>query len=252
MSGHDVLAEASRALCDQASAPSPDASRTRSLVLLRASRRERRSRLVVMLAPIAAVVGISTAWASTHEGAVVWTRVAGLVGAFEAKSERHGSKPVEVPVALPVAPVPQAAAESPGPMTSAEVPVLRIDDLPRARAVSLERRGAAERPVPEPEAQAAPHASLPVDDDAPRLYAAAHHAHFVARDPAEALRAWDEFLAFAPDDPLAPEARYNRALTLVRLDRRAEARGALEPFAHGAYGSYRQREARALIDALGR
>jgi hypothetical protein len=96
----------------------------------------------------------------------------------------------------------------------------------------------------------APLAPAPPAIDAGVLYAQAHRAHFVDRDPAAALRAWDVYLAAAPDGPLAPEARYNRALALVRLGRRAEAREALAPFAAGAYGGYRAAEARALIDAL--
>ena len=49
----------------------------------------------------------------------------------------------------------------------------------------------------------------------------------------------------------APEARYNRALSLVRLGRTQEARSALEPFANGAYGGYRKDEAKALLDRIG-
>jgi hypothetical protein len=103
--------------------------------------------------------------------------------------------------------------------------------------------------VPEPPAAAA---SAPRADDpeGTRLYAEAHRAHFVDRDPAAALRAWDAYLAARPDGVLAPEARYNRALTLVRLGRRDEAREALRPFAAGEMGGYRQKDAAALLDAL--
>ena len=54
-----------------------------------------------------------------------------------------------------------------------------------------------------------------------------------------------------PEGPLVLEARYNRALCLVRLGRTAEARAALLPFADGTLAHYRQAEARALIRALG-
>jgi hypothetical protein len=57
-------------------------------------------------------------------------------------------------------------------------------------------------------------------------------------------------LAAYPSGCFAPEARYNRALVLVRLGRRAEAREALRPFAAGELGGYRQREAKELIDAM--
>ena len=81
------------------------------------------------------------------------------------------------------------------------------------------------------------------------LFRHAQNLH-LARDPAAALAAWDAYLRVATHGVLRPEASYNRALCLIRLGRNAEARAALEPFARGAFGDYRQREARALIDAL--
>ena len=80
--------------------------------------------------------------------------------------------------------------------------------------------------------------------------ACAHAAHFVDHDPARALAAWDAYLRAAPNGEFAPEARYNRALSLVRLGRTAEAQSALEPFATGAYGNYRKTEASALLERL--
>jgi hypothetical protein len=79
------------------------------------------------------------------------------------------------------------------------------------------------------------------------LYLAAHRAHFVSHDSEAALRAWDAYLAAEPHGRFEPEARYNRALCLLRLGRTAEARDALTPFAEGQYGNYRQREAAALL-----
>jgi TolA-binding protein len=82
------------------------------------------------------------------------------------------------------------------------------------------------------------------------MYQRAHQAHFVAHDSAAALRAWDDYLQAYPNGRFALEARYNRALALVRLGRYAEARAALAPFASGQYGGYRQSEAKALLDAM--
>jgi hypothetical protein len=82
------------------------------------------------------------------------------------------------------------------------------------------------------------------------MYAAAHSAHFAVRDPAAALRGWDAYLATYPNGRFAQEARYNRAIALVRLGRATDARTALAPFADGTYGGYRQPEARALLEAL--
>jgi len=53
-------------------------------------------------------------------------------------------------------------------------------------------------------------------------------------------------LGAAPRGRFANEARYNRAICLVRLGRHAEAQRDLEPFASGAMG-YRQNEARQLL-----
>ena len=65
-----------------------------------------------------------------------------------------------------------------------------------------------------------------------------------------ALQAWDDFLRVAGQSPLVPEARYNRALALLRDRQYVQARQALEPFAEGTYGTFRRREARTLLDEL--
>jgi TolA-binding protein len=83
------------------------------------------------------------------------------------------------------------------------------------------------------------------------LYRLAHEAHFDAHDYARALTGWDAYLKAAPNGRFATEARYNRAICLLRLGRDAEARQALEPFANGKMG-YRQTEARQLLDELSR
>ena len=75
---------------------------------------------------------------------------------------------------------------------------------------------------------------------------ALHLAH-----DAKAIEAWDAYLRVAGTSPLAPEARYNRALGLVRAKRLSEAREALQPFAEGRYGRYRMEEAGALLERMG-
>ncbi len=86
------------------------------------------------------------------------------------------------------------------------------------------------------------------DDGEARAYGQAHAAHFVADAPAEALGLWDAYLRRYPRGTFVPEAQFNRALCLLRLGRRDEARAALRPFAAGELGGYRQREASTLID----
>ena len=94
---------------------------------------------------------------------------------------------------------------------------------------------------------AAPAAS----DPSHRRYLEAHQAHFGAHDYARALTLWERYLQEFPRGRFAAEAQYNRALCLVRLGRTAEAKQALEPFASGRFGGYRQSEAQALVKALG-
>jgi hypothetical protein len=83
-----------------------------------------------------------------------------------------------------------------------------------------------------------------------RAYGRAHRAHFTVDAPARALAAWDEYLAAYPRGVFAPEARYNRALCLIRLDRLSEAARVLRPFAQGVFDQYRREEARMLLDWL--
>jgi hypothetical protein len=85
-----------------------------------------------------------------------------------------------------------------------------------------------------------------------QTYGRAHRLHFVDGAPARALAAWNEYLAAYPRGTFAPEARYNRALCLVRLSRHAEATRALHRFADAPPGSYRRQEAVALLEWMAR
>lgn len=92
-----------------------------------------------------------------------------------------------------------------------------------------------------------------VDSDV--LFREAHRLHFKEQRFSAALGAWDTYLRVAPaGDRWLPEARFNRAVALVKVGKSAEARRALSPFASGVYGGYRREEARILlrgIDARG-
>jgi hypothetical protein len=101
--------------------------------------------------------------------------------------------------------------------------------------------------APTPPAPSSSATRAPAADEL-TLYKQAHRAHFTERDYARALTAWDRYLASAPGGTFALEARYNRAIALHRLGNRAAAMEALRPFADGAYGRYRQEEARQLIE----
>lgn len=91
--------------------------------------------------------------------------------------------------------------------------------------------------------------AAPTLDPADALYRAAHDRHFRGGDPSGAVAAWDAYLAAAPRGRFAPEARFNRAVALLRAGRRAEGLAALEPFARGSFGGYRQADAQKLLDA---
>jgi len=178
------------------------------------------------LIPLAAVLVGSTAWgAGTGRIQSVWRALTVRMS--------HGDPP---PIRENVRPAGTRAQAERAPVTEpAEVPA--ASEMPAAREVP---------PAPPPLA-AKPRATGP---DARALYRAAHQAHFADLDPARALTAWDAYLTAFPGGTFALEARYNRALCLIRLDRSAEARLALEPFARGDHGAYRRAEAAALLEAL--
>ena len=85
-----------------------------------------------------------------------------------------------------------------------------------------------------------------VDGDV-AAYRVAHGVHFRGGDASAALAAWDEYLAAWPSGRFVEEAGYNRAITLVRLGRKSEAREAL---ARIAAGTYRREDAIKLREAL--
>jgi TolA-binding protein len=103
------------------------------------------------------------------------------------------------------------------------------------------------RVVPETAANGMPSLRPEHDDGERRAYEGAHRAHFFADAPALALVAWDQYLAGYPRGTFAPEARYNRALCLVRLRKLAAAAQALRPFTAGHTNGYRRREACLLL-----
>ncbi|MCC6897404.1 MAG: hypothetical protein IT377_00440 [Polyangiaceae bacterium] len=230
----DLLRAATQALRDEHADSDQAARFTRARVMASLHKVERRrSTKLAFLVPVAAVLVGSTAW---------------------------GAATGRLPTRF-----------SPPPPASLERPAERAAELvkgapPRARAARAAAQVAETQPAEPPPAEAQPAeaqpaeavvanarvAPLPAADPSHELYRAAHHAHFTRGDAAGALSAWEAYLAAAPRGRFATEARYNRALCLVRLGRRAEAQAALEPFAAGRFGGYRQREASELTAALGR
>jgi hypothetical protein len=100
------------------------------------------------------------------------------------------------------------------------------------------------------ESDLAPDSGSAGDDGEARAYGRAHRAHFVDDAPAPALAAWDDYLEAYTRGVFAPEARYNRALCLVRLGRLGEAARALRSFSRASADGYRRTEAGLLLDWL--
>jgi hypothetical protein len=164
------------------------------------------------------------------------TATAASAHASRATRPRPASEPPAPPPEIPVPPA--AAPEIPAP------PALPAQLSAQAPAAPAHRAAGGHR-LARREATPAPAAAGAAAVDP--LYREAHHQHFVRRDFAAALVAWDRFLAVGAG-PLVLEARYNRAIALAHLGRRREAIAALRPFAAGEAGAYRQREAQALVE----
>jgi TolA-binding protein len=222
----------------EADGPGAAFTRARIMASLHQERRRRMTRRA-LLWPLAAILVGSTAWAGATgrlgEMVNVVVHAAGLAPA-------PTTPPGEAPAAAKVPP-PAAPSAAPSAVAEAEPEPAEPELEPAAPAP---RRATASVPSAAP---SAPPATVTSEEQV--LYRAAHRAHFQDHDWAAALEAWDAYLRAAPQGRFVPEARYNRALCLVRLERTSEARSALEPFAAGKFGAYRQREAKALLDAMG-
>ena len=186
------------------------------------------------------LIGFATAVAILLGGTVSWALATGQVATLWS--------PPPLP-AQPVAPAvaPQRSVHRPAPG-------------PRPLAMSLDPRPA-QPEIPPPEAVPTPPPPVTAPPPPRRaaatvevLYRRAHELHFHGGDPAAALAAWDAYLAAEPDGRFAVDARYNRALMLVRLGRYGEARAALAPYARGEVSpaGYRQAEAEQLVERIAR
>jgi TolA-binding protein len=234
----DLLKAATQALRDEAAGGEGDGRLTRARVMasLHQGKVKRRRRLAFVL-PIAACLAAGTAWgAATGRLPAVFHAIGQLVSyrgqpAQDSKAKTAPRAPLTTPSSpLPALPV-EVAPEAPTPVPIAVAPSVKSAPAPSSSAAPLASSSAAFQDT---------------DGD---LYRLAHEAHFAHHDYARALQGWDAYLRAAPGGRLATEARYNRAICLLRLGRDAEARKALEPFASGFMG-YRQNEARELLKEL--
>lgn len=163
------------------------------------------------------------------------------------------SPAAEAPAA---APPPENLAALPPPANAPAIVEAKKPQLPAKHAPAGESHAHAEGPpAAEPAAHVPPPlpppvAEAPGPDPVLALFRQAQRLQHQDRDYAAALAAWNAYLAQAPKGELAPEARWNRAMCLLRLKRKLEARAALEPFATGGEGGYRQAEAQKLLAAM--
>jgi hypothetical protein len=240
----DLLKAATRALHEETVDDGADGRFTRARVMasLHQGKVKRRTRLAFIL-PIAACLAAGTAWGAA---------TGRLPAMFDAISEAvsYGRKPAQPKQgALPPAPSQkpaQGAQDVPPP------PIVEPTPEPTPAALQPKPNGAKAEPAVSVAKPTPSTSSSAVFQDADGdLYRLAHEAHFDAHDYGRALIGWDAYLRSAPNGRFATEARYNRAICLLRLGRDTEARQALEPFASGKMG-YRQNEARELLDELSR
>jgi hypothetical protein len=159
------------------------------------------------------------------------------------RADKAPTAPAATPTTAPEAPAPKRDDRPAPPPKRGQAP-------PPAAGVGASKPEGNVAPTPPPTATTTTSPPPAASPSADELYEQAHRAHFSGRDMAAALAAWDRYLAAAPRGRFALEARYNRALALNRLGRRDEAARALEPFAAGDFGAYRQAEARRLLESL--
>lgn len=155
--------------------------------------------------------------------AVVAAVIASMFGASAFAWYARAPQPrVEAPPAIAEV-APAALTSEPIALRERTVAPVAIAPAALAEPPTVEAQPAIAAPPPAP-----PHVAHP--DGLLALYAEAHHLHFQAHDMTAALEAWDRYLLAAPNGTLAPEARFNRLVALVRLERWSEAATDLATF----------------------
>ena len=182
------------------------------------------------------------------EGAATRARV--LVRAEHEARRRVLVRRHATPIAIALVILLSGAALAAASLHFGAPPPAKIADAPEGTARAHHAHAAASGPTRVVPALRADDARPPQPDRAAgeRLaYERAHRDHFFRDAPVAALGAWDAYLAAYPHGTFAPEARYNRALCLVKLERFAAAAQALRPFARGGDGGYRRHESCLLL-----
>ncbi|HEY6722546.1 MAG TPA: hypothetical protein VI197_00905 [Polyangiaceae bacterium] len=248
----DVLKQATKALSESGHEQQGGKyTRERLMASLHDRRRRSNTRFAVLL-PMAAIFVGSTAFAAVtgrlETILVSALDVVGLVpttAAWSAEPAPAGprSPAAARPAAAPPAAVPAPSA-APEPAPEPEV-APSAEPPPEAPTSSNDARAAGAALAGRSSVRAAD-----TEHDAHDVYRRAHAAHFKNHDLSQALKGYEAYLAQQPSGRFAVDARYNRALCLVRSGRQSEALPELERFAHGSYGGYRQIDAQRLLAAL--
>jgi len=253
----DLLARATRALREETRGDDTGARFTRSRIMAsvhedRVKRRTRWAFLIPVAATFVAASAFGAASGTAHRAFEVVVRALGIHASTPPAPRTSAPRPVSASAVAPAARSPSpSVVDTAAPVVNeapAPPPPPLAEPAPPAPLAAVAPAAPKTQPATSSGHEPAPVASAP--DPTFELYKAAHQAHFVDRDWARALGGWDAYLKAAPRGALAPEARYNRALCLLRLHRNDEARVALRPFADGHYGTYRREEAQKLIEAL--
>ncbi len=159
--------------------------------------------------------------------AAVAAVIASLFGASAfAYYGRPAAPAPQAPVIAALVTTSEAVASSSEASTPREITTVRIEAPPLVEPSTSLGIAAEVAPPPPPPV---PDEPMVVERDAElTLYAEAHRAHFVDRDLTRAVAAWDRYLAAMPQGRLAPEARFNRLVALVKLERWPEAAKAID------------------------
>jgi hypothetical protein len=262
----DLLKRATNALRQETGEPELRSGLTRARMLDSAAKAQRtRGNPLRWIVPFMLTLGAGTALAHvTHQYfPEVWNAVVPEAlkrSVPEDEVVRRATKPKKKPEPVAIT-APTPVAPAPGPVLEASVPpepvAVREPEAQHPRAKRAHAPAVATQETPATTETDAPVVTIkpattekpaPAESAELTLFRRAMKLHS-AKDSG-AIAAWDAFLRVAPKSALATEARYNRALCLVRLGRSDDARKALAPFARGDMDNYRQREAAELIDAL--
>lgn len=226
---NDILQKSINAMRSAGDEPSADSSQTRLRVRRSLERRARGRRRLIQSSLIVGGLLIS---------GLSWAVSTGRI------SFRRAEPTVETTTPDPVERTPLIPMHLPEPPRAAKVTVPAVvtinETLHAPSTIEIAPEPVAPIVKPAPKAE-------PIET----LYRAAHELHFHGADHAATLAAWDAYLAADPQGRFAIEARYNRAIILVRVKRYTEALAALQPYARGEVANgYRAAEAKQLVDRL--